>query len=41
MIAGGRSKYGAIAAALRGGWVTMLMTDVRTARYLIANAPRK
>jgi DNA-binding transcriptional regulator LsrR (DeoR family) len=39
VVAGGPSKYGAIRAALRGSWIDMLMTDVRTARQLIATAP--
>lgn len=38
VIAGGHSKYTAIAAALRGRWVDTLMTDVRTARHLLAAA---
>jgi len=38
VVAGGQSKYAAIRAALRGGWVDMLVTDVRTARHLIATA---
>lgn len=37
VIAGGQSKYAAIRAALRGGWVDTLMTDLRAARYLIGN----
>lgn len=39
VVAGGQSKHGAIRAALRGGWVDMLMTDLRTARHLMATAP--
>lgn len=39
VIAGGRSKHAAIAAALRGGWVDSLMTDIETARYLVAQLP--
>ena len=31
--AGGRHKHGAIRAAVRGGWVNVLITDVHTARY--------
>jgi DNA-binding transcriptional regulator LsrR (DeoR family) len=33
-VAGGRSKYMAIRAALRGGWVNTLVTDLATAEYL-------
>jgi len=36
-VAGGPSKYVAIRAALLGGWVNALVTDLATARYLIAN----
>ncbi|XBS71263.1 sugar-binding domain-containing protein [Acerihabitans sp. KWT182] len=35
-IAGGQEKYGAIAATLRGAWVTTLITDAGTARYLLS-----
>ena len=34
-VAGGPAKYQAIRAALRGGWITSLLTDATTARYLI------
>ena len=34
-VAGGPSKYPAIRAALRGGWITSLLTDATTARYLL------
>jgi DNA-binding transcriptional regulator LsrR (DeoR family) len=37
VIAGGRSKCAAITAALRGGWVDTLMTDLSTARHLVRN----
>jgi DNA-binding transcriptional regulator LsrR (DeoR family) len=33
-VAGGASKYTAIRAALRGGWVNVLVTDLDTARGL-------
>lgn len=33
-VAGGPGKYEAIRAALRGGWITSLLTDATTARYL-------
>lgn len=36
VVAGGRNKHAAIAAALRGGWVDTLMTDLRTARWLVS-----
>lgn len=36
-VAGGPSKYRAIRAALIGGWLNMLVTDSRTARWLIAH----
>ena len=34
-VAGGPSKYDAIRGSLRGGWVTSLVTDVRTAEHLL------
>lgn len=34
-VAGGPAKYRAIRAALRGGWITSLLTDAATARHLI------
>lgn len=36
VVAGGASKHAAIAAAARGGWVDVLITDLRTARALLA-----
>ncbi len=36
VVAGGPVKVGAIAAALRGGWVDALFTDVHTAAALVA-----
>lgn len=36
VVAGGSPKHHAIAAALRGGWVDSLMTDLATARFLAA-----
>jgi DNA-binding transcriptional regulator LsrR (DeoR family) len=36
--AGGPSKYDAIRAALRGGWINTLATDVETAKWLLVNA---
>jgi len=37
-IAGGKSKYQAIRAALKGGWVNSIATDLNTAKWLIKNA---
>jgi DNA-binding transcriptional regulator LsrR (DeoR family) len=37
-VAGGASKYRAIRAALRGGWVNVLVTDLDTARGLAEDA---
>lgn len=37
-VAGGASKYDAIRAALRGGWINTLATDVETAKWLLVNA---
>jgi DNA-binding transcriptional regulator LsrR (DeoR family) len=37
-VAGGATKYEAIRAALRGGWVNTLATDVETAKWLLVNA---
>lgn len=37
-VAGGVRKVAAIRGALRGGWVSVLITDVRTARALVAAA---
>ena len=37
-VAGGPSKYLAIRAALRGGWVDSLVTDVSTANFLLARS---
>jgi DNA-binding transcriptional regulator LsrR (DeoR family)/ABC-type branched-subunit amino acid transport system ATPase component len=36
-VAGGPRKYRAIRASLLGGWVNALVTDVATAKYLIAH----
>ncbi|MGB9376270.1 MAG: sugar-binding domain-containing protein, partial [Mycobacteriales bacterium] len=38
-VAGGARKYGAIVAALRGGWVNVLITDLNTATRLVAEMP--
>lgn len=38
-VAGGPSKYSAIRAALLGGWVNVLVTDLGTAEYLRAHGP--
>jgi len=36
-VAGGRRKHEAIRAALRGGWVNVLITDADTGRFLISD----
>jgi DNA-binding transcriptional regulator LsrR (DeoR family) len=38
-VAGGGSKHIALAAALAGGWIDVLVTDVRSATHLLAQAP--
>ncbi len=38
VVAGGISKWVPLHAALRGGWVDVLVTDLATARYLISHA---
>lgn len=38
-MAGGRHKHQAIAAAVAGGWVNVLITDVHTARFLADATP--
>ena len=37
-VAGGPSKFQAIRASIRGGWVNTLATDVETAKWLIVNS---
>jgi DNA-binding transcriptional regulator LsrR (DeoR family) len=37
VVAGGSTKRAALAAALAGGWVDVLMTDLRTARHLVSD----
>jgi DNA-binding transcriptional regulator LsrR (DeoR family) len=39
-VAGGSDKHAAIAAALRGGWVDMLVTDINTAHFLLSQTPK-
>jgi DNA-binding transcriptional regulator LsrR (DeoR family) len=39
VVAGGPDKQESIAAALRGGWVDTLVTDVATARFLVGAPP--
>jgi DNA-binding transcriptional regulator LsrR (DeoR family) len=39
-IAGGKKKLNAIQAALRGGWIDVLITDHRTAEGLMSNVPK-
>ena len=36
VVAGGRAKYRAIRAVLRGGWADTVVTDAATARWLLA-----
>ena len=38
VVAGGTSKWESLHAALRGGWVDVLVTDLASARYLISHA---
>jgi DNA-binding transcriptional regulator LsrR (DeoR family) len=38
-VAGGRRKYAAIRAALRGGWLNVLITDLAVARRLVEEQP--
>jgi DNA-binding transcriptional regulator LsrR (DeoR family) len=38
VVAGGASKWESLHAALRGGWVDVLVTDLASARYLISHA---
>jgi DNA-binding transcriptional regulator LsrR (DeoR family) len=38
-VAGGSSKHEALAAALAGGWVDVLMTDRATADHLVSRLP--
>jgi len=35
-VAGGRRKFTAVRAALRGGWLSTLITDLDTAQRLLA-----
>lgn len=39
-VAGGAAKHQAIAAALAGHWIDVLVTDVNTANYLMTKAPK-
>ncbi|MFD8718420.1 sugar-binding domain-containing protein [Streptomyces sp. NPDC059629] len=34
-VAGGDRKYGAVRGAVRGRWITTLVTDISTARRLL------
>jgi DNA-binding transcriptional regulator LsrR (DeoR family) len=40
VVAGGAAKHAAIAAALAGNWIDVLVTDVNTANYLMTKAPK-
>lgn len=39
-VAGGASKHRALAAALAGKWIDVLVTDVNSANFLLANSPK-
>lgn len=38
-VAGGENKHAAALAAVRGGWINVLITDEETAEYLLAQGP--
>lgn len=40
-VAGGKAKHGALAAALAGDWINVLVTDVESANVLLAKAGKK
>jgi DNA-binding transcriptional regulator LsrR (DeoR family) len=40
-VAGGQRKWGAIRAALVGGWLNVLVTDLHTAKWLAAGNPEE
>ncbi len=40
VVAGGPAKHAALAAALAGKWIDVLVTDVNCANYLMNNAPK-
>ncbi len=40
VVAGGAAKHVAIAAALAGKWIDILVTDVNTANYLMTHSPK-
>ena len=40
VVAGGAAKHAAIAGALAGKWIDVLVTDVNTANYLMNKAPK-
>jgi DNA-binding transcriptional regulator LsrR (DeoR family) len=39
-VAGGAAKHAALAAALNGKWIDVLVTDVNSANYLMHNSPK-
>lgn len=39
-VAGGAAKHAALAAALAGEWIDVLVTDVNSANYLMNNSPK-
>jgi DNA-binding transcriptional regulator LsrR (DeoR family) len=40
VVAGGAAKHAALAAALNGKWIDVLVTDVNSANYLLAQTPK-
>ncbi|MGX1703238.1 sugar-binding transcriptional regulator [Microbacterium sp. NPDC055357] len=38
-VSGGAGKHDAVLAAVRGGWINVLVTDEETARYLLSKGP--
>jgi hypothetical protein len=40
VIATGAAKHAALAAALNGKWIDVLVTDVNSANYLMHNSPK-
>jgi DNA-binding transcriptional regulator LsrR (DeoR family) len=40
VVAGGAAKHKALAAALAGKWIDVLVTDINSANYLMANGPK-
>ena len=38
-VSGGADKHEALLAAVRGGWINVLVTDEESAQYLLAKGP--